>query len=61
MNDMIQDWRLWAALALMAFWIWRVVFMQSPVGLVLFATSAVLPLAGLLLMGVVWRARESEG
>ena len=58
---MLYDWRLWAAIALTSFWIWRVVVMESPVGLVLFATSAVLPLVGLLLMGVVRRALDSEG
>lgn len=58
---MITDWRLWAALALIGFWVWRIIVLRSPIGLVLFATSAVLPLAGLLLLGVFRDQRESEG
>lgn len=56
-----QQWRFWAALALVGFWIWRVVVAPSPIGLVLFATSAVLPAAGILAASAYRRAtRGSE-
>ncbi len=58
---MITDWRLWSALVLISFWVWRIVVLESPIGLALFATSAILPVAGLLLLGVVRSANESEG
>jgi hypothetical protein len=51
-----QDWRLWVALGMIAFWIWRVLVMPTPIGLVLFATSALLPAAGLFLVAAVRRA-----
>ncbi|HKK92546.1 MAG TPA: hypothetical protein VJ925_03895 [Longimicrobiales bacterium] len=58
---MINDWRTWAAGALIGFWIWRVAAMDSPIGLILFATSAVLLVAGLLLMNAWGRAqRDAE-
>lgn len=51
-----QQWRFWAAVALVGFWIWRVLVMPSPIGLVLFATSALLPLAVLLAVSAAGRA-----
>lgn len=54
----LQQWRLWAALALVGFWIWRVVVMPSPIGLVLFATSALLPLAVILGISAFRRASQ---
>lgn len=58
MPDMLNDWRTWGALGLIGFWAWRVFAMDSPVGLVLFATSAVLLVAGVLLTGAWTRARR---
>lgn len=55
---MFRNWKLWAAFALVGFWIWRVIEMRSPIGLVLFATSALLPAAALLMASVVTRARD---
>lgn len=57
----IQQWKFWAALALVGFWIWRVIVTPSPIGLVLFATSALLPAAGLLAASAYRRAnRQGE-
>jgi len=58
---MLNDWRTWAGLALVGFWMWRVLVFDSPIGLVLFATSAVLVVAGLLFMNAWGRAqREAD-
>ncbi len=55
---MIQQWRFWVALALVAFWGWRVVAMPSPIGPVLFATSVLLPVAGFLGISAFQRANR---
>lgn len=41
------------AFVLLAFWVWSAIVSESPIGLVLFATSAILPVAGLLLMSAL--------
>jgi hypothetical protein len=56
---MLNDWRTWSGLGLIGFWIWRVFAMEAPIGLVLFATSAVLPVAGILLSGA-WSRSQRE-
>jgi hypothetical protein len=53
----IKNWRLWAALILFGFWVWRALVAPSPIGLILFATSALLPASGLLLWSLVGRVR----
>jgi hypothetical protein len=58
----ITDWKFALSAALIAFWIWRVVVTPVEVGLVLFATSAGLVIAGMLLLSA-WtnrRARERD-
>lgn len=59
-SRLLRDWRLYAAVALLAFWIWRIAAFQHPIGLVLFATSAVLPAATLLLVAATTRARADS-
>jgi len=63
-----RDWRLWTALALIGFWGWRMIALgtggvldrsPSPIGLALFATSTLLPAAGLLFFSLIRRVREA--
>jgi hypothetical protein len=46
---MVRDWRLYYAAGLIAFFLWRVSVTNSPIGLVLFGVSALLPFAIFLL------------
>lgn len=55
---MLNNWKTWIGLGLIGFWTWRVVAMEAPIGLVLFATSAVLPVAGILLSSAWARAQR---
>lgn len=52
----MTDWRFALATVLIAFWVWRVVVTPVEVGLVLFATSAGLVVAGMLLLSA-WTNR----
>jgi len=56
-----RDWRLWVALALIAFWVWRVIVMRVEIGLVMFATSAGLLVAVFLIISAWVRARRDSG
>lgn len=58
-----RGWKIALAVVLVGFWVWRMMVTPVPVGLVLYATSAGLLLAGMLLLSA-WtdrRARERDG
>lgn len=51
------DWKFVSSAALIAFWVWRVVVTPVEAGLVLYATSAGLVVAGMLLLSA-WTNRH---
>lgn len=55
----LTDWRFVLSALLIAFWIWRVIVTPVEVGLVLFATSAGLVVAGMLLLSA-WTNRHAR-
>ncbi|MGF1468613.1 MAG: hypothetical protein ACFCGT_21015 [Sandaracinaceae bacterium] len=52
------EWEFWAALAMIGFWAWRMAVTTTPIGLVLFATSAVLPVSAYLMATAFLRHRS---
>lgn len=58
--SILRDWRIWLAVALVAFWVWRVIVTPVEIGLVLFATSVGLLVAGFLVVSAVLRAGRDE-